>query len=183
MILYCCCAGAPSSPAAAELVGRLRLLAVLVRYMETSSNVPTAAGSVHPAMRLLQIAYPALEAVAGSAALQADEKVYKALCEVRACTHFLCNAGIINPVAAPLSCLHRHQEDTLDVCMHHDIVQPALRRFSNASCGRIRPWRRPCCRACSLQSRQQWRATITRLAWTHWASRWRSMGALLSMQA
>ncbi|KAK9902253.1 hypothetical protein WJX75_009732 [Coccomyxa subellipsoidea] len=74
--------GAPSSPAAAELVGRLRLLAVLVRYMETSSDMPTAAGSVHPAMRLLQIAYPALEAVAGSAALQADEKVYKALCEV-----------------------------------------------------------------------------------------------------
>jgi hypothetical protein len=122
MILYCCCAGAPSSPAAAELVGRLRLLAVLVRYMETSSDMPTAAGSVHPAMRLLQIAYPALEAVAGSAALQADEKVYKALCEVRACTHFLCNAGIINPVAAPLSCLHQHQEDTLDVCMHHDVV-------------------------------------------------------------
>lgn len=68
--------------AAAELTGRLRLLAILVRFMEANSDTPPSANAVHPAMPLLQLAYPALEAVAGSAALQADEQVYNALCEV-----------------------------------------------------------------------------------------------------
>ena len=68
--------------AAAELTARLRLLAVLVRFMEANSDTPPSASAEHPALRLLQLAYPVLEAVAGSAALQADEQVYKALCEV-----------------------------------------------------------------------------------------------------
>ncbi len=107
-------AGAPSSAAAAELAGRLRLLAVLLRYMETSSDAPAAAESVHPAMPLLQLANPALEAVAGCAALQADKKVYNALCDVR--THplpMLLPRSLPAIAAPPLKCL-------IDACSRHN---------------------------------------------------------------
>jgi len=72
--------------AAAELAGALKVLAVLVRYMEATSETPAEADAPHPAIQLLQHAYPLLEAVALSPALQGDEQVYNALCEVRRCT-------------------------------------------------------------------------------------------------
>ncbi|CAL8466105.1 g5641 [Coccomyxa elongata] len=143
--------GAPSSVAAAELIGRLRLLAILVRFMEANSDTLPSADAVHPAMPLLQLAYPALEAVAGSAALQADEQVYNALCEVfqrilwadkELAAPLL--PGLLNAVITALES-HRHAAclDTLGIAVaeygssaaHAPLIRDTFCRACNAVSG------------------------------------------------
>ena len=75
-----------SDEAAATAAGDLRLLAVAIRFLEFSA-APTANGArrpaeAHPALHIMQQAYPALAALLEAPAWRARAEVVDAACEV-----------------------------------------------------------------------------------------------------
>lgn len=91
---------AAGGPAAKQLLSQLadelQLMAALIKGMEFPG--PPAAAVPHPAMKLLEAAWPVLAAVAEAPVCQADRVVVEAVCEVHkvraaaatranACTH------------------------------------------------------------------------------------------------
>lgn len=76
---------AQGGPAAKQLLKHLaqelQLMAVLVKGMEVP-GAPPVGGAMHPAMRLLEVAWPALTAVGDAPVCQQDAAVVQALCEV-----------------------------------------------------------------------------------------------------
>jgi hypothetical protein len=89
---------AQGGPAAKQLLQHLaqelQLMAVLIKGMEMPG--PPTPGAVHPAMKLLEAAWPALTAVAEAPVCQRDADVVQALCEVYKVRHGACNkaAGV-----------------------------------------------------------------------------------------
>lgn len=72
--------GAAAKQLLQHLAQELQLMAVLIKGMEMPG--PPAPGSTHPAMKLLEAAWPALSAVAEAPVCQRDADVVQALCEV-----------------------------------------------------------------------------------------------------
>jgi hypothetical protein len=72
--------GAAAKQLLQHLAQELQLMAVLIKGMEMPG--PPAPGSTHPAMKLLEAAWPALTAVAEAPVCQRDADVVQAMCEV-----------------------------------------------------------------------------------------------------
>ncbi|KAK9804313.1 hypothetical protein WJX72_006272 [[Myrmecia] bisecta] len=83
------------------MAGELLLLAAAVRFMEFAGDNGKLGPQGHPALRLLEAAYPTLSAVAESPAWQGNVEVINALCEVyqRA---LLCMKSEAQPMLASL---------------------------------------------------------------------------------
>jgi hypothetical protein len=77
---------AQGGPAAKQLLQHLahelQLMAVLIKGMEMPGPPQALGSSMHPAMKLLEAAWPALTAVAEAPVCQQDADVVQALCEV-----------------------------------------------------------------------------------------------------
>jgi hypothetical protein len=63
-----------------HLADELQLMAVLIKGMEFPGQPPS--GIVHPAMKLLEAAWPVLSAVADAPVCRQDKTVLEAVCEV-----------------------------------------------------------------------------------------------------
>lgn len=72
--------GAAAKQLLQHLAQELQLMAVLIKGMEMPG--PLLPGTMHPAMKLLEAAWPALTAVAEAPVCQQDADVVQALCEV-----------------------------------------------------------------------------------------------------
>lgn len=72
--------GAAAKQLLLHLAEELQLMAVLIKGMEFSGQPP--AGFVHPAMKLLEAAWPVLSAVADAPVCRQDKVVIEAVCEV-----------------------------------------------------------------------------------------------------
>lgn len=95
--------GAAAKQLLQHLAQELQLMAVLIKGMEVPAPMPP--GTMHPAMKLLEAAWPALTAVAEAPVCQQDPEVVQALCEV----YKVCTAGLVSVTTAAADALLAHK--------------------------------------------------------------------------